>query len=236
MNYGLICNTIICLVVTILSIIVAYIIYRTKTKDKVDISFSVFWLLFALVWLFFGLSSLLVFLQIKLLNLILVYTYETILFLFFLPLSYYIVQKLTKNTKIITSWLSVYLVLIVISLCLLFQRGVIAVQQNFFETAFLLDEKIIHLFTILFAPLLILTIIYFIKILSTKKITDNIKKHELLTTIALLIMGINGFIDQTDLIVGWGALFIRLLIIISPLLVYFAYTDHNYQDKKKILI
>ena len=234
MSYGFIFNAIICLLIFATSIIAAVKIFRVNAKNKTDLSFGVFWLLFALVWLFFGLNSTFAFLGLKTPGLISVYIYETFLFFLFLPLAYYIPKKLTKNTRLISLLMLVYIIIIISSLYLLFQYRFIEIQENFFERAYLLNNNIIYLFALLFLPLFLFTVIYFIKIIKTRKIPADAKIHELLVTISLFLGGIIGFLDQTDLIVGWPALTARLLIVIAPFLAYFAYSDYNYQNKGQV--
>lgn len=236
MNYGVIFNSIICLLIFSASLVAVNKILSSKLRNSFDTIFAIFWLLFGMVWLLFGINNIFSFLEAHLETIISYYAYEAVLFAFFLPLAYYIAKKMTNNIKLLTALMACYAITVIYAIFLLFGWEATEVKYGFFETTYFLNTDIVYIFSILFVPLFILNIIYLIKTIRTKKLPPLARMHELLVTISLFLIAINGFLDQVDLVTGWAALFGRLLIIIAPLLAFFAYTDYNYNNKGRIII
>lgn len=220
MTTGIILNSFTCFLITLFSVWVCWKIWRHIKYERRLIWLWLFWIIFALVWLSFGLSGLWTIAEKPHLTKIFAYVNQIFAILSLTPIAIYIVLYLKPSAKI-TAYLvgSVYLLCAALYWFFLFKNGFAEGIANYFESGFYIHDENKLIFSASFLPLLLLVLIKIIKILISP---EKNKKHLLILS-SLLLIGLAGAVDQLDLLVGWPALVSRFLLIIAVLMSYLAF-------------
>lgn len=220
MHTGIILNSFTCFLISLFSLWVCWKIWRHIKYERRLLWLFLFWIVFALVWLSFGLSGLWTVAGKPHLTEIFAYINQVFAILTLPAIAVYIILSLKSHAK--TSAYLVgcaYLLLAALFYFFLFNNGFAEGIANYFESGYYIQPENKLIFMAGFAPLLLLVIINLAKIFSHQ---EKNKKHILILS-SLLIIGLAGSIDQLDLLVGWPALISRFFLIIAVLMTYLAF-------------
>ena len=228
MNTGMYLNSFVCLLIFISGFYTCYFIYRNSNGSGLDISYAGFWLLASLLWLFYSISLFIFKLgyisQSLFIN---QYIVQTFGFLQIVATSFYAFYRLTKNQKITSVAFGFCLLLSVVALYFNYLPGSVSVMRTtYFSFDYTINETYFEIFQILFAIIVIITAIDFIKNLFLWfKQSAKFEQKYFFTSLSLMIYGMIGYFEESSAIATSISLFFRIAIILCIYIAYLAYSD-----------
>lgn len=196
-------------------------ILRKTKKNKLDISFALFWLLFSLAWFSIGSRHFFASLGLKELDRAIFVVGQIFIFLHFVPGAFYIYLKVFRKEKIIYLISLLFLIGALIGIVGIFRYGIIVGPVSDFTTEYGLNIFSSIVFKILFVFGVGLYVchclLYLFKWLKRKRIFET---PSFLASLSVVIYGVLGYFDQTGFMSGWLLVFFRLCYLLAVFLVY----------------
>jgi hypothetical protein len=92
---------------------------------------------------------------------------------------------------------------------------------SFFIEQILSSRTTLFLFKVGFLPLWIGAIILFVRsIIYNDIVTDPVRRFQMLASLALILVGAAGYVDETGLVTGWVITAVRLVTLVASILAF----------------
>ncbi len=190
-------------------------------KDLSNLAWTLFWLIFSLLWLVVGIRHLIASTGNLELDQKLFYLTQIIVFLHFPPLGYYIYSKITRSKKVALLVLGLFTLISVVAVVLLFKFGIQIGPITKYTTEYGPNPYTLTLFKVLLGlgltPFYLLFFFKILELIRTKKIQDL---SLFFFTGSIVLYGTIGYFDEVGEQEGWVLVLFRLTYLLVLLLVY----------------
>ena len=226
MFVGVLYNTVVCFIITIVSLLV-FKHLRAMRKEKPRIyseGLDYFCLTLGLLWFFVGLRTFFVWLgYLGLDEFIFKWFSGPLTYFHIIPLFFYFGWSFFKDKRTIsTSFGLLFTVLTIAVIFTFYQYGFTRGEVTYGGTDFTPNERTNKLFTYgIFLPLLVCMIVEFLKRVGEWRRTKDITQRQLFGfSVGFLIYALMGIFDALGIAQDWLILLVRIGVMLSPLTFY----------------
>ena len=228
METGIYLNSLICFFIFGFSLFAAIFIYRKNKKNYTDISYAGFWFFTSLSWLFFSIS-LLVFKSghVSYSMMINQYIVQTTVFLQGIAIVYFAFFRFSRNKKFALGIIPFFIALSIVGLYFNYQAGTVYLTKStYYSIEYAISADSFKIFQIIFfLNAGAISVDFFRNFYYWFKKNNLFEQKYFFASLAILICGTIGYLEQSSLPATWISMFYRLAIILSAHTSYLAYSN-----------
>lgn len=199
--------------------------FNKRRINELVLAFAGFWLVVGIVWFLGGLRLWFAWRSEFAIDRIIFIVDQIVVFWHFIPAPYFVVRQwFSKKVSLIISrffWIGA-----VTGMVFILIKGVELKEITFFASKY--SPNIISwlLFVIMFSLVWLSLLVRFLLDLVRKLKGISVPKNILLANFSIILYGILGFLDESGLFRNWELVFLRLFLILPPILAYIAFEEH----------
>lgn len=218
---GMLFTASICWLIFFFGLFVAYSTWQAGKKDKANIAFALFWLLFAFVYFFVGARHFFAALGFVHLDITVYIIGQIFIFLHMVPAGFYIYSKIFKKQIIAFSFTAFFSLLAVMAITALFKQGIIIGPVSDFTTEYAPNAVSLNIFRVMLVfgmPLFYYHILRFI--FTWLKKQEITQLAPFLASLSVVVYASLGYFDEKGYMMDWPLVFLRLSYLFVLFLAY----------------
>lgn len=198
--------------------------FNKRRINELVLSFAGFWLVVGIVWFLAGLRLWFAWRSEFAIDRIIFIVDQIVVFWHFIPVPYFVARQwFSKKVSLIISrffWIGA-----VTGMVFILIKGVELKEITFFASKYSPNMISWLLFVIMFSLVWLFLLVRFLLDLVRKLKGISVPKNILLANFSIILYGTLGFLDESGLFRNWELVFLRLFLILPPILAYIAFEE-----------